>query len=143
MSIKYSNQFGDTIIEVMLAVAVVGMVLGASYATATRALRTGRFAQEQTEALKLAESQMEKLKYFAGLPVGSAGPNIFDSVSTKFCIDDNFVRINQCDSISGLYKLVTDYTPAANLFKVTVTWPRNSAVDGNVQVAYKLYRQAQ
>ena len=59
---RMSRQRGDTIIEVLLAMTVIGMSLGISYGIANRATQTGRQAQERTEALKLAESQLELLK---------------------------------------------------------------------------------
>lgn len=161
MSVRMiKNQVGDTIIEVMLAVVVVGMVLGASYATATRALRTGRFAQEQTEALKQAESQIEKLKYISTLgSSASSTQNIFDSApgQVNFCIDDSFNKVVQvpgsptgyCALRSGLYDVLVTYTaltPAPDSvqdqFKVVVTWDRvGSDQKGNVSIAYKLHKQ--
>ena len=150
------NQAGDTIIEVMLAIAVVGMVLGASYSTATRALRVGRFAQEQTEALKLAESQIEKIKYIATLLASDTyiPPNIFDTSagSTIFCIDDStpFAKVLttaatpavKCANISGLYTQRVEYDgTAADIFKVYVTWDRQATdQQGLVTVAYKLHK---
>ena len=56
------KQRGDTIIEVFLAMAIIGLSLGIAYSLSSQATRTGRQAQERTEALKLAESQLEILK---------------------------------------------------------------------------------
>lgn len=150
------NQAGDTIIEVLLAIAIVGMVLGASYSTATRALRSGRFAQEHTEALKLAESQMEKLKYLASVyseaNPPTAAQDIFNTGVNQnvFCIDDNFMKVlasdgtytSLCSNISGLYKVSTTYdnTSSVSLFKVVVTWERTATTQGNVSVSYRLYK---
>ena len=53
---------GDTIVEVLLAMVVISLVLGASYGIANRSLAIGRAAHEQTEALKIAETQIELLK---------------------------------------------------------------------------------
>lgn len=149
------SQVGDTIIEVMLAIAIVGMVLGASYSTATRALRTGRFAQEQTEALKLAESQIEKIKYIAGLDISKTPPDLFDTSTPDkkiFCIDDS-VPFNKvlttvdtpaasCKNISGLYTVRIEYGgPPEDTFLVTVNWERQATSQlGVVQVAYKLHK---
>ena len=150
-----NNQAGDTIIEVMLAIAVIGMVLGASYATATRALRTGRFAQEQTEALKLAESQIEKLKYIASTNRAPRSSNdVFDpdAGKTSFCIDDgstgtvrkilttdtNYAAF--CNNISQLYDQVVQFTPATNLFTSTISWDGPTGIRGKMEVSYRLYR---
>ncbi len=152
-SIK-NNQVGDTIVEVMLAIAIIGMVLGASYATATRALRTGRFAQEQTEALKLAESQVEQLKYIASLDIvpgtandifnGSAGQNEFcirdDNSFTKVRLADSSNYNSFCRARSGLYDILITYTSATGLFHVTIEWDRIGTTRGNVQVSYRLFK---
>ena len=53
---------GDTLVEVMIALAIIGSVIAISYSTASRSLRVGRQAQERVEALKLAEGQVESLK---------------------------------------------------------------------------------
>lgn len=50
---------GDTIIEVMLAMSVIGIVLGAAFGIANRSISAGQDAQERTEALKIAETQLE------------------------------------------------------------------------------------
>lgn len=148
------SQRGDTIIEVMLAIAVVGMVLGASYRIANRALQTGRLAQEQTEALKIAESQIEKLKYKAS-QIGSddsVSGTIFDTAATEtsFCIADDAalskITTNNaqyaalCKGRSGLYDQIVTYDGSNNLFKVVVTWPSPITNNANVEVAYKLYQ---
>lgn len=53
---------GDTIIEVMLALAVLGAIIGGGYSVATRSLNGVRISQERGEATKLAEGQLEALK---------------------------------------------------------------------------------
>lgn len=81
------KQRGDTLIEVMISLAIIGSVISISYATASRALRTGRAAQERTEALKLVEGQIEMLKAAAGAPTtkvfGTPAPSVTDP---SFCI---------------------------------------------------------
>lgn len=55
------SQAGDTIIEVMIALAIIGFTIALAYSITSRSLRIGRQAQERTEAVKLAESQIESL----------------------------------------------------------------------------------
>lgn len=141
------NQVGDTIIEVMLATAVIGLVIGSSYATATKALRTGRFAQEQTEALKVAESQIEKLKYIASIG-GSATPTqqIFATPTADFCVNDTFQVLPAanaaCRNINNLYnEKVTYSADSTDTFVVAVTWQEiGDDNQGNVQIAYRLHK---
>lgn len=55
------NDTGDTIIEVLLSVAIIGGILAISYATMNRNLVNLRNNQERTEATKLAQGQIEAL----------------------------------------------------------------------------------
>ena len=149
------NQAGDTIVEVMISVALVGMVIGVSYQIASRALATGRDAQEQTEALKQAESQIEKLKYLATLGL-SAQPNwIFDTTAGDFCVNDALTMVKStaptytvdCNGkgSGNLYNVKVNYAAAplsggTDLFTVTVSWTRiSSQAGGTVQLLYRLH----
>ncbi len=137
-----------------MAIAVVGMVLAASYNIANRALQTGRLAQEQTEALKVAESQVEKLKYKASQfkKDDTLTGTIFDPApsASSFCIADdsalskiitsNPLFAASCQGKSGLYNQTVTYYPANNLYKVVVRWDSPINSNANVEVAYKLYQ---
>jgi prepilin-type N-terminal cleavage/methylation domain-containing protein len=59
---KHFLQRGDTIIEVMIAMTIMGLVLATAFATANRSLGIGRAAQERAEALELTETQVELLR---------------------------------------------------------------------------------
>lgn len=77
------NSIGDTIIEVILAIAIVSSILGGAYVSANYSLNNSRQAQERGEALKIVESQLEKLKQLA-----DAGNTAIFTVGTSFCIDN-------------------------------------------------------
>lgn len=55
------QQRGDTIIEVMIVLAVLGLAIGIAYATANRSLLNARQAQENSQATAAAQSQVEQL----------------------------------------------------------------------------------
>jgi type II secretory pathway pseudopilin PulG len=149
----YHQQTGDTIIEVLLAIAVIGLVLTISYTTVNRSLRAARSAQEQTQALKLAESQIERIKYVAGLNNAPNSDNdVFDTRPgrTTFCVDSSFNKAisgssaynTNCRNIDvPAYEQSVTYDQAGNLFRATVTWQTINGSTGRVQVSYKLYRQ--
>lgn len=133
------TQTGDTLVEVMLAMAIVASVLGAAYGTASRSLRTGRAAQERTEALRHVESQIEQLKSLAkvGTPFAQ---------TTPFCLNTtNAVRpiTNPECTRDQLYRLSINYSAAADdTFTVKASWERAGVSNTNpdtVEIAYKLH----
>lgn len=56
------HETGDTILEVLLCIAVIGGVLTGAYVSADRSFASMRRSQERGEALKVLESQAERLK---------------------------------------------------------------------------------
>lgn len=52
---------GDTIVEVLIAVAVLMVVITGGYSIATRSLNGARIAQERSEATMLAQGQLEAI----------------------------------------------------------------------------------
>ncbi|MCA9347460.1 type II secretion system protein [Candidatus Saccharibacteria bacterium] len=90
---------GDTLIEVMIALAIISSVIAVSYATASKALLVGRAAQERTEALKLLEGQIETLKANAA---GSGG-SIFTTSSASFCLRSDGSIVEQSSVPDDLF----------------------------------------
>lgn len=79
---------GDTIIEVLIAIAVAGSVLAIVFSTSSRNLRTARDIQERSEASRLVQGQIESLRYAKnnGVTLPGAG--------TPFCMDGSTVESN-------------------------------------------------
>jgi type II secretory pathway pseudopilin PulG len=100
---KGCKQRGDTIIEVLIALSVLGLVIASSIALANQSLAVGRAAQERVEGLKVAETQLELLRRASD----TAGSEVFDlSESVLFCIDplsNDITQFNESpDEIVGL-----------------------------------------
>lgn len=74
------HQKGDTIVEVLIAIALVGSILGITYVTMNRNLLTSRDAQERTESTKIAQGQIESFKALSD--TGTTFPS-----NTSFCIN--------------------------------------------------------
>jgi len=78
---------GDTIVEVLIAVAVVALILAGAYVATNRSLLATRSSQERVSALKLAEAQIEQIKGLAGSDPDQlftdSGPN---TSPNPFCI---------------------------------------------------------
>lgn len=79
---KRLNQVGDTIVEVLIVTAVLGLVLAGSYAIASRSLKGMRASQERGEALKLAEGQIESIK----TAVAAKTPDVIQHEKNLFCL---------------------------------------------------------
>ena len=81
-----NSESGDTIIEVLIALVIIGLVLTASYATSTDSVNIIRRSQERTMATKLAEGQLEMIK----AKINTNSPEldqVFDA--NGFCLDVN------------------------------------------------------
>lgn len=147
------NSFGDTIVEVLIAITVLSMVLGSAYVLANRSLARVREAQEHSEALKLAEAQLEQLKQLAdnsGQDVN--GDSIFDASTNNFCTtyitspDPGYDIVPNsnaaCRANSGVeYRISTRHTSSGrtHTYLVNVTWDSLGGGSGNkVSLAYNL-----
>ena len=65
---------GDTIVEVLIALAILTAVLGGAYYSANQSFRSERDSQEHTEALTIAQTQLEELRVY-GNTFDSSNPN--------------------------------------------------------------------
>lgn len=101
------NQRGDTIVEVLIAIAVIGSVLGTSYAIVNRNAKSYQQINERTEALKLAEGQMESLRTLSHLVSGDFcirdGSVVTGAAMETGCVIDDRYNIKVTGAASGLY----------------------------------------
>ncbi len=135
---KSTEQRGDTIVEVLLAMAVVGLVLGSSFGIANRSLRIGQSARERTTALKIAESQIELMKsikttaqFTSQIGDFCVTPNLPVTVVNVTDISDasnDCVQVNG-DGGDGLYtiRISPPVAGGANSYAVNVSWTRIGA----------------
>lgn len=84
---------GDTIVEVLVAIAVISAVLGTAYAITNRSVQTNQSSQERSVALKVAESQFEMLKSWL-----ASGQAVTDNTFCLYLNDSNQAAIQK---ISG------------------------------------------
>lgn len=79
--LKLQNfQRSDTIIEVMVALSVLGLAFGISYATANHALQVSQNAQEHSQALQLLDSQVDQSRAI------SSSPDLYNTDGSWFCV---------------------------------------------------------
>jgi type II secretory pathway pseudopilin PulG len=93
---------GDTIVEVLIAMAVLGLVLTSAFAISNRSYATGISARERSEALEIAESQLELLRVASN----SADDSLLDMTNpadpTLFCIDSGATILDRIDFDFGV-----------------------------------------
>lgn len=94
-------QTGETILEVLISLAVLGLILGVSYALASRSLRGSQDAQERTVASQLAQSQIEVIKTYAieAEVMAAAGDAsmvnaLFPGSTATFCVRTDLTSVN-------------------------------------------------
>lgn len=130
---------GDTIVEVMISLAILTLVLGGAYFTANQSYRNDRDSQEHAEALTIAQSQLEDLRAVGSITAGEQciGANLTPSNACEvnssntaligngsqcspYCYT---VKISKVTSTSTIYHPLS---PAAsvdlNTYKINVTW---------------------
>jgi hypothetical protein len=112
MSLRKLTNCGDTIIEVLVCIAILMAVLSGAYLTANRSLENFRHSQERLEATKLAESQIEKIKQVVSEPLNGRLfdlPNAGDRVGRPFCLSDTGLVPTKRDlNWSAMPSLATD-----------------------------------
>lgn len=59
---RYKTICGDTIVEVLIAIAIAAFAIGTSYAIANRSLQQAITARERNEAINLTQNQIAALK---------------------------------------------------------------------------------
>ncbi len=141
----WNNNRGDTIVEVLLAIAVVSAVLGGAYVSANRSSNNTRQAQERSEASKLVEAQLEQLKQAT-----QNDPTFFTlPAATTYCLDGSLNRqLNPdtnaaCVAPGGRYRLKIERN--GNSFTAMAHWDRfgGGASGGGgqeeVKIVYRLY----
>ena len=85
IKLKKLSQKGDTILEVLISVAVLSLILATSFTLANRSTQATRQAAERSEATKVAQSEIEKLKFYLSQPGLADEPN----QDQFFCIDSS------------------------------------------------------
>lgn len=153
------NQRGDTIVEVLIAIIVLSSVLTGAYGIASRATKENMQTQEHSQALQIAQGQLEILKTQNSAP---ASPFCFDSNNQNrpqtwpgatprppaAAQDDNF-NVNYpsgckqdlsgsvCNSNLCYYVAIQKTSTTGNDYNVTVRWPGANGGNDQVSLAYR------
>lgn len=140
------NNHGDTIVEVLISLAVLAAVLGGGYGLTSNSLQNGIEAGQRSEALAVAQGQIEFVKDAQA----SGGRDIKDyQIDKTFCIDsdtgdpidtDHSDYEDICNTYEDTdYSVGVDYDDASGKFTVGTNWPtfRGEGIN-ELQLNYKL-----
>lgn len=151
-----SSSSGDTIIEVLLAIAIVSMVLAGAYVSSGNSLSVVRNTQEREEALKIAEGQLETLRQ----AVEDGDTSVFNVPSELFCFDgntkvgfgaspstlpdlesDNFGSYpTECQNVNQFYNISIEYDEVSDEFTSSARWDNRLGDRSQVQLIYRVYQ---
>lgn len=158
----FKNQLGDTIVEVMIALAILTLTLGGAYYSASLSLRNDSSSQEHSEATELAQSQIEALWARAQtespfLSSDSTGTCLDTSSlqpqAANYCNFDNSGSPNCAASNGGFCYTITDQLTnpsdstclgdTSNItcynYAITVSWPAlGGGTNNQIVLDYRL-----
>lgn len=134
---------GDTIVEVLLAIAVLGAVLSGAYVSASHSQKNIRQAQERGEALQFVQAQQELIKDMAANDLKSGA--LF-SESLPFCVNNSYnieTILANCrfgtDGRYGVNVLRTGNPASGHLFTVTAVWDNViGSGEDNITSSYRI-----
>jgi type II secretory pathway pseudopilin PulG len=160
MNMRRLKERGDTIVEVLIAIAVISLVLQGAYVTTHKSLIATRDAQEHAEALKLLEGQIESIRSY--VVRGDTSP--FATAGTLFCMpqdgsppvlasatslppndSDTYAptayKSPECKGIGpgGFYNIANVYSASSHLFNLTIRWDGLGGTKDQVTLAYRIY----
>ena len=149
-TIKKLNQRGDTIVEVLLAVGIVGLIIAGAYVTANRSTNAERDAQEHSQALTLAQTQIESLHAQSSSNLPSLN-GCYDNLNfiNQPCYVSPSGQVYTSQPATSYYYTVTlnivgsasigsGYTATTvNTYEAVVTWPSLTGGTASVQLYYR------
>jgi prepilin-type N-terminal cleavage/methylation domain-containing protein len=142
---------GDTIIEVLISLAVVSLVLASAYAITTRNVSTNQDTQEHNQAQQIVQKQLEELRAISVNGAVSSFQSqgcIVKNVSTGLlgftsnlgggCTFDADATTAHCTA-EPCYQVAITQLDAANnpsLFEITATWTSLQGTTSSVALDY-------
>jgi prepilin-type N-terminal cleavage/methylation domain-containing protein len=144
------TQRGDTIVEVLIAIAVVSLVLVAAYVTTSRNINGLQDTQEHSEALQLAQTQLELLHNSSTQPSGSKQCFLQTTGALTANVNNCMVDSNGCvlgasgcpptSTIPAFNLNVTKISsgPTTSTYSVDVQWA--SAIGGQTNSVQLFYQ---
>jgi type II secretory pathway pseudopilin PulG len=154
---KALSNKGDTIVEVLIAIAIVSSVLAGAFTVTQKSSQAVRSSQERAEMLQLLQGQVELVRALALKDAGTTSADVFNPGSTNFCIKNNpptaisIVHYSStanpptdspafCTGLGpgGLYNVAIRYTAATNTFSFTGWWNKIGGGTNRMHLSYRI-----
>ena len=146
LMIRSRKQAGDTIVEVLIASAIVGLVLTGAFAVANASYKQIRMAQERGEAQRIAQGQTEQIEglvqsnllYVTNPAPPSPYPFCFHPISGAAVVASS---ADCAQGTEGRYRISIARTAGLtdnHTFTVTVTWDSLNGRQDRVAVDYRV-----
>ena len=121
------NSRGDTIVEILVVLAILGFAFSISYATANKSLIMARNAQEHSAALQYLDSQVELIR------ADSGDSTLYNTANNPFCMTkttDPATNVTVLNHVPAVPPPPTGPVPACT---VPVT---ANGIDYNMTISY-------
>lgn len=132
------RQRGDTIVEVMIAIAIVSLVLATAYGVTNRNTIAMQASQEQEQAQHLVESQIEALRTAGGIVAN--GDCFNGTTETNACNNFSAGGSGATYSISITGPTGLNHASPSS-YAIAIKWTTlrgDHANDGNITMYYRL-----
>jgi Tfp pilus assembly protein PilV len=119
---------GDTIIEVLICIALAGAVIMGAYALASNSLQEGISASEHGEAAKLVESQVERLKFRQANTKIDDWTNLFANNSSghaNYCLGDTVKPQDAANWNPQINPQPNNLVVGASGYTAACVWPQS------------------
>ncbi|CAN5172556.1 hypothetical protein BH09PAT3_BH09PAT3_4090 [soil metagenome] len=133
----HRRQAGDTIVEVLIAIAVISLVLVGAFVVANNSTRSVQDNQEHTQAQQHLQTQIEALRAYMIDKTETELP----SAGASYCINDSGVpTTGACTPVKiGGTTAKPTFVRTGNVYKFTITWPSVKGGNAQEQYVYRAY----
>jgi Tfp pilus assembly protein PilE len=110
---KLWNNKGDTIVEVMMAILILGAVIGGAFAVANKSQQGAQANHERYQAQLLANQQAELFRQSYSTYIATGTRTNYAAITNgPFCFTLSATQTTSCTN--GIYTIAIQKTPDAN-----------------------------
>lgn len=137
---KYRFQAGDTIVEVLIAIAVVSAVLVGAFVLSNHSTQAVQDSQEHAQAQQILQGQVEQLRAHLQGASSPVSDNYFcyDPSGHLRSISGPSPSSNPC-AVDNRYNPVIYHATGSNLYDCTVTWDSLLGGTAREEFFYRVY----